>query len=94
MAGGSIGIGLYKNTGPVYLLCTPNIGTVCIYNIGGGIGLYLHLQIAQKTAQYRTRRENRQYIVQYFGAILPILSVLRWAIVLGILEVQVDHNLL
>ena len=48
---------------------------------------YLDLQKAQRMAQYPTIREYRQfqYRVHYFGAVLPILSVLGyWAIVLVI----------
>ena len=41
-------------------------------------------------SQYPRIREYRQYRVHDFGAMLPILPVLGyWAIMLGILEVQV-----
>ena len=44
-------------------------------------------------AQYHTKREYRQHRVHYFGAILPILSVLGyWAIIVGMLEVY-DPNM-
>ena len=46
--------------------------------------------VPKRMAQYARIREYRQYRAHYFGAILPILSVLgSWAIMLGILEVQV-----
>ena len=49
----------------------------------------------KRMAEYTRRGEYRQYGVHYFGAILPIVSILGIyrAMILGFLEVQVDPDL-
>ena len=55
----------------------------------------LDLQGTQSNGPICQNRESRQYRVHYFGAILPMLSVLGyWASILGTLEVQESSGVL